>query len=343
MILADKIMELRKKKGWSQEQLGEMLDISRQSVSKWESGASIPDLDKIVKMSQIFSVSTDYLLKDEIEQPEDSASEGVFESQEGKEGRSVSVEEANAYMDAVKNSAKGTAFGISLCILSPTFLFLITGLSMNGRIQMTEEKAGGIGLIVLILLVLAGVLLLVTEDMRLSHYRYLEEEKISLKYGVRGLVEKRREAFAKTHRCCTVLGVALCILSALPLLMAGIFSEDEMYYIGGLAFLLLLVASGVCFLVWSGSIHDSYSKLLQDGNYTREKKKLKRCLAVLNGVYWTAAVAVLVLLRYSRFYERAEVNIFSVYWIVAALFYIVIRWILVAVMARERAEKRPEA
>lgn len=45
MILAEKIMELRKKKGWSQEQLGEWLDISRQSVSKWESGASIPDLD----------------------------------------------------------------------------------------------------------------------------------------------------------------------------------------------------------------------------------------------------------------------------------------------------------
>ncbi len=40
MILADKIMELRKKKGWSQEQLGEQLEISRQSVSKWESGVS---------------------------------------------------------------------------------------------------------------------------------------------------------------------------------------------------------------------------------------------------------------------------------------------------------------
>ena len=50
MILADKIMNLRKKCGWSQEDLADQLGISRQSVSKWESGMSIPDLEKIVKI-----------------------------------------------------------------------------------------------------------------------------------------------------------------------------------------------------------------------------------------------------------------------------------------------------
>ena len=67
MILSEKIMMLRKKSGWSQEDLAERLDISRQSVSKWESGASIPDLERIVNMSQLFGVTTDYLLKDEDE------------------------------------------------------------------------------------------------------------------------------------------------------------------------------------------------------------------------------------------------------------------------------------
>ena len=66
MILAEKIAKLRKQNSWSQEELAEKLGISRQSVSKWESGASIPDLDKIVRMSGIFGVSTDYLLKDEM-------------------------------------------------------------------------------------------------------------------------------------------------------------------------------------------------------------------------------------------------------------------------------------
>ena len=62
MILSEKIIMLRKKYGWSQEELAERLDISRQSVSKWESGASIPDLERIVSMSQLFGVTTDYLL-----------------------------------------------------------------------------------------------------------------------------------------------------------------------------------------------------------------------------------------------------------------------------------------
>lgn len=68
MILAEKIILLRKRNGWSQEELAEQLGISRQSVSKWELGASIPDLDKVLKMSKVFDVSTDYLLKDEIEE-----------------------------------------------------------------------------------------------------------------------------------------------------------------------------------------------------------------------------------------------------------------------------------
>ena len=67
MILAEKIMEMRKKNGWSQEELAYQLGVSRQSVSKWESGASIPDLERILKLSEIFGVSTDYLLKEEIE------------------------------------------------------------------------------------------------------------------------------------------------------------------------------------------------------------------------------------------------------------------------------------
>ena len=63
MKLAEKIMTLRKQRGWSQEELAQQLSVSRQSVSKWESGASVPDLDKILKMSEIFGVSTDTLLK----------------------------------------------------------------------------------------------------------------------------------------------------------------------------------------------------------------------------------------------------------------------------------------
>ncbi len=70
MPLADKIIELRKKQGWSQIDLADRLDVSRQSVSKWEMAQAVPELDKIIKMSELFAVTTDYLLKDNAPGPE---------------------------------------------------------------------------------------------------------------------------------------------------------------------------------------------------------------------------------------------------------------------------------
>ena len=64
MTLGEKIFRLRTEQGFSQETFGEKLGVSRQSVSKWETDQSVPELDKIVAISQIFGVSTDYLLKE---------------------------------------------------------------------------------------------------------------------------------------------------------------------------------------------------------------------------------------------------------------------------------------
>ena len=63
MNVSEKILQLRKAKGFTQEELAEKLNVSRQSVSKWESGQSVPELEKLVALSGIFEVTTDYLLK----------------------------------------------------------------------------------------------------------------------------------------------------------------------------------------------------------------------------------------------------------------------------------------
>ena len=73
MIFADKLIALRKKAGWSQEKLAEKLNVTRQSVSKWEGAQSMPDIDKILQLSHLFGVTTDYLLKDEQAEPEYTA------------------------------------------------------------------------------------------------------------------------------------------------------------------------------------------------------------------------------------------------------------------------------
>ena len=63
MTIADRILTLRKSKGMSQEELADAVGVSRQAVSKWESEQATPDLEKVVIMSDIFDVTTDYLLK----------------------------------------------------------------------------------------------------------------------------------------------------------------------------------------------------------------------------------------------------------------------------------------
>ncbi len=62
MDIAERLQELRKKAGYSQEQVAELLGISRQAISKWESGQGKPELDNIIKLTEMYGVSTDYII-----------------------------------------------------------------------------------------------------------------------------------------------------------------------------------------------------------------------------------------------------------------------------------------
>ena len=70
MTTGTKLAKLRKEKGLTQEQLAEMLNVSRQSISKWESDLTYPETEKLIALSRIFDCSMDYLLKDEVDQKE---------------------------------------------------------------------------------------------------------------------------------------------------------------------------------------------------------------------------------------------------------------------------------
>ena len=61
MQINKRIFELRKERGWSQDQLAEKVNVSRQSISKWESTQSLPEIEKVIELSKIFQVTTDYL------------------------------------------------------------------------------------------------------------------------------------------------------------------------------------------------------------------------------------------------------------------------------------------
>ena len=180
MILAEKIALLRRQTGWSQEELANQLNVSRQAVSKWESGASIPDLDKVLKLSALFEVTTDYLLKDEQEQP-DAAVPVPQEEQSSEPCRTISLDEANEYLATVQAGCGKLAAGVGLCILSPIPLLLL-GAWSDGTLN--EDRMAGIGVVLLLVLVALGVLFILPAAFRLEKFEYLEKEEIDLAYGV---------------------------------------------------------------------------------------------------------------------------------------------------------------
>ena len=325
MILAEKIMMLRKQNSWSQEELAEKLDVSRQSVSKWESGASIPDLDKIIKLSGIFSVSTDYLLKDELEDITFSETEDTYDD---KKVRNVSIEEANAFMNIIRKISKRIALSVSLCIISPIALIFLGGLAEHGSTTITEDMAGGIGTVILLLVVASGVAALIMSGMQLSKYEYLEKEKISLQYGVYGIVEKKKEAYEETYRRSIAAGVVLCIVGVVPLLLATAVGAGELIYVICIDVLLMMIASGVYLFIRSGLIFGSYEKLLQEGDYTEEKKEIEKRTSFFPGVYWCIVTAIYLVISF--YYGRWDVS--WIIWPVAGVLFAGIYGIFNAVM-----------
>ncbi len=288
MILADKIIELRKKNGWSQEELAEQLDVSRQAVSKWESAQAIPDMVRIVRMSELFGVSTDYLLKDDAERAEPAADVDYPDSFV----RTVTLQEANAFLDTRLYNAGRVAIGVMLCILSPILLIYLSGAMDLGRLPLSEMQAVGIGLVVLLALVGAAVAIFITSGLRSSRYEYLEKEPIDTLYGVDGMVRSRRDEFQPTYGRQLTIGVVLCVISALPIFFAlFINGEDEYLQIVAVCALLALVAIGVLLIVRSGLIWDSFKILLEEGDYTREAKEDRKAHANLNGIYWAFVTA----------------------------------------------------
>lgn len=285
MILADKIIDLRKKVGWSQEELADKLGVSRQSVSKWEGAQSIPDMNKILQLSELFGVSTDYLLKDSMEAAEPAPAEEA----ETDGATFVSLEEANAFLAYKTESAPRIALGVLLCILSPITLLLMLGARESGRLALTEVQATMIGLIVLMLMVAGAVLLFVLTGMKGSRYEYLEKEALDTAYGVTGMVRERMQREEGEHTRRIAIGVVLCVLAAIPLFALMLWrGEDELYTMLGVCAILTLVAIGVHGIVKTSIPWSGYQMLLEQGDYSRAAKRANHAFG---GVYWGVVTA----------------------------------------------------
>ena len=312
MILADKIIQLRKKNGWSQEELAEKLNVTRQSVSKWESAQSIPDLQKILQLSQIFEVSTDYLLKDEL-----FNEEYAQECSDNVPVRRVTIAEANEFLRVKEITSKRIALATLICILSPIALFLLPVAAELHMLSISEEMAGGIGLIVLLLMVAAACAIFIFCGAKTSSYEFLENEVFETEYGVTGMVRERQKQYRDTYTKYSVIATCLCILSVVPLFVGAFICKNGLFMVSMLSLTLLIAAIGVFLFIASGIQWTSMQKLLQEGDYTKQKKKAGHVSSAISTIYWLIATAVY--LAYSFASDNWEES--WVVWPVAGVIY----------------------
>ena len=289
MTFSEKISALRKQKGWSQEELAEKLMVTRQAVSKWESAQSMPDLDKLVQLSEALGVSTDYLLKDEQAQsaPVPAAAEQTVKP------RHVTQEEARRYLQLQMAAIPKTTLGVALCVWSPIALIGLPVLRSTLNWGFPEEICSGIGLCVLLVMVAAGVALLLTAGGTLREFEYLEREPIETDNGAREQALHMQREMASFCTRQNTIGVVLCILSVLPLFaLMCVPGVPDGYYSLAVCALLLLVGIACLLLVRTGSMRGAVDKLLEQGDYTRENKAKSRFVGAVSAAYWLVVTAV---------------------------------------------------
>ena len=276
MIFADKLILLRKKAGWSQEELAEQMNVTRQSVSKWEGAQSVPDLDKMIRLSELFGVSTDYLLKDEIEQAEHINSSNDIPSL-----KRVSMEEANAFLSVKSRTAKTIAYAAFLCILSPIALLMLGAISESTAGGLNEDIAGGIGMIVLIIFVAIAAVMFISSGSKTAPFAYLEKEKFETEYGVSGMVKERKAKYKDLHTKNNIVGTI-------------IDADNDLFLMAMLSFSFLIAGVGVICFIKTGIVWASYEKLLQEGEYSKENKEKPSIAAAVYTAYWVITTAVYV-------------------------------------------------
>ncbi len=323
MILADKIIEERKRIGLSQEELAEKLDVSRQAVSKWEGAQSIPDINRILQMAEIFGVSTDYLLKEDADR--DGGEIIVRDSAEpARDLRRVSMEEASSFIELRKNVAPTIAFGVSLCISSPILLIILAGCSEAHLFGINAAMGVALGVIVLLLMIASAVMIFVKNGRLLDKYSDFEKKEIETEYGVDGMVKERKASYESTYSRCVSIGVCMCILCSVPLLIACFLCAPDYVITSMVGVLLLIVAVAVNLFVRVGTVMGTYDILLQLGDYTPNKKEKAPIIDKFSGVYWMSCVAVYLAISFiGGRWDRTWIL-----WPVAGVLFAVVRGIL---------------
>ena len=195
-------------------------------------------------------------------------------------------------MDAKRETAPRLANTVSLFILSPVALLLLVGIAESPNYNLAEDPAMAVGLAVLLLLTAVGVFIQITDRNKLSRFEYLEREPFETEYGVSGMVKEKKQDYESRYSLGLAGGTVICIVAVIPLLVAGAMNASDLVLILCVDLLLALVALGVNLMVRVSTIKESYDTVLQEGDYSKNKKRIQAKMGAFSAAYWCLTTAI---------------------------------------------------
>ena len=249
MEFREKLQNLRKSQGMSQEKLAELLNVSRQAVSKWESGQGYPETEKLIKISEMFNVSLDYLLKTE----EYSTVKPIIKNSD----ISDIDDEIDDYIKNDQMNSRIIVIAIMMIINSVSFCIY---------------KDSPLSIAMMFVFIALAVFLLICEGMQAERFKTFKEEYVFVDSLY---LERLAVQYQKEHRQNIIKiasGVMLCIVSVVPVILTEQMHEYENI---GIIMLFFLVSVGTALFILAGTSESRYHLLLGDIEFVKEKR-LKR-------------------------------------------------------------------
>lgn len=249
-----KLQKLRKEKGLSQEALAEKLGVSRQAVSKWETGEGYPEMDKLLMISELFQVSLDYLMKD------NDNSETYFQQEDQYFMNHQTIED---YMKFKNKFAYTIGASVFMIIMS-----------LNIAVGLSHTQHGSIGAFGMLVVIAIAVALIVVIALQQDKYSRLENKKISMSYQDLQDLQIKQTKFKSYYGMGIALGVCLIIFStACIILITEFIGENNI--LAPIQFLTCIACAVFAFIIL-GIKNDMYRFLVQNREYITKKQENKK-------------------------------------------------------------------
>ncbi|MRH41364.1 hypothetical protein GH741_01595 [Aquibacillus halophilus] len=198
--------------------------------------------------------------------------------------------EVNDYLEVNKKASKLIGLGVTFCILGAALLILITQLIGDGLITgVSDNYAGIVGLIPLLLLVAVAVGLFIYSGMTTDRFKYIEND-FELPSHLRQSIKNKSNSYDPTYTKAIIIGVVLCIVSPIFLFITAPMSESASSY--GVVVLLMIVSVAVNIFIYFGMKKESYKKLLKIDEYTHSNKQKNKVIGAIGSIVWPLAVII---------------------------------------------------